>query len=72
MDGPLTTDEQDEIVAYMNLVDPEHERIKIDNSGGGWMIVILRGGVMYAGLHPRTFLSVIREDPPGDDVLKRS
>jgi hypothetical protein len=66
MSKPLTAAEQNEIGRYINLVDPEHKRIFVDVSEDGWCIVMSNGSV----IHPRTFLDIIRDVPPGEDILK--
>ena len=70
MSEPLTAAEQNEIGRYINLVDPEHKRIFVDvDDHGRWMIVI-HNGDFHAGIHPRSFLDIIRDETPGESVLK--
>ena len=62
MSKPLTAAEQNEIVEYVNT----HPHLAIDRNEDGWCILFPNGGV-----HPRTFLDVIRSiETGGDDVIK--
>lgn len=54
----LTTEEQNEIIAHINRLDPEHERIKMDEGGA---IRITVGEFFVGWYHPRTFLDLARE-----------
>lgn len=58
MDTALTIEEQNEILAQMNRLDPAHERIRMDEFGA---IRITIGEFFVGWYHPRTFLDLARE-----------
>ena len=73
MNEPLTAAEQNEIVEYITGCKPGRIMIDIGDAdkNEGWAIVVHNeAGAMVSWMHPRTFLDIIRDVPPGETVLK--